>query len=235
MEQDVSFGRYRFDVGSGRLWAGAAEVRLTPKASAVLKVLVAHADEPVSKEKLFASVWNDTIVSDDALTSCIQELRKAFEDDPKQPRFIETRHRRGYRFVAPLSEAAPGEVVNAANGPRRDDQHSEQEIRFCRTSDGVALAYSAVGTGPYIVRVLGHFTHLEVEWEWPDLRCFWEHLAERHTVIRYDGRGMGLSDRYTGEFTEETRQRDLEAVLTAIGAERTVLLGISEGGWTAAI
>jgi pimeloyl-ACP methyl ester carboxylesterase len=98
----------------------------------------------------------------------------------------------------------------------------------------VSLAYSAVGTGPHIVRVLGHFTHLQVEWEWPDLRRFWEHLAERHTVVRYDGRGIGLSDPYTGEFTEETRQRDLDAVLTAIGSEKTVLLGISEGGWTAA-
>jgi pimeloyl-ACP methyl ester carboxylesterase len=82
--------------------------------------------------------------------------------------------------------------------------------------------------------VLGHFTHLEAEWEWPDLRRFWENLAERHTVVRYDGRGIGLSDPYTGEFTEETRQRDLDAVLTAIGAEKVVLLGISEGGWTAA-
>jgi pimeloyl-ACP methyl ester carboxylesterase len=108
------------------------------------------------------------------------------------------------------------------------------EIRFCTTSDGVSLAYSAVGAGPFIVRVLGHFTHLEMEWEWPDLRRFWEHLAERHTVVRYDGRGMGLSDPYTGDFTEETRQLDLEAVLNAVGAEKTALLGISEGGWTAA-
>lgn len=46
----------------------------------------------------------------------------------------------------------------------------EQEIRFCTTSDGVSVAYSAVGTGPFVVRVLGHFTHLEMEWEWPDLR-----------------------------------------------------------------
>jgi pimeloyl-ACP methyl ester carboxylesterase len=82
--------------------------------------------------------------------------------------------------------------------------------------------------------VLGHFTHLEAEWEWPELRRFWELLAERHTVVRYDGRGIGLSDPYTGEFTEETRQRDLEAVLAASGAEKAVLLGISEGGWTAA-
>ncbi|MCA1563593.1 MAG: alpha/beta fold hydrolase [Acidobacteria bacterium] len=117
---------------------------------------------------------------------------------------------------------------NGAPAPR------EQEIKFCTTSDGVCIAYSAVGSGPFIVRVLGHFTHLEMEWEWPDLRHFWDRLAERHTVVRYDGRGMGLSDRYTGDFTEETRQLDLEAVLTAVGAEKAVLLGISEGGWTAA-
>lgn len=110
---------------------------------------------------------------------------------------------------------------------------SEQEIRFCTTADGVSLAYCTMGTGPFIVRVLGHFTHLEKEWEWPDLRLFWEQLAERHTVVRYDGRGIGLSDPYTGEFTEETRLHDLDAVLTAVGAEHANLLGISEGGWTA--
>ena len=110
----------------------------------------------------------------------------------------------------------------------------EQEIRYCTTADGVSIAYSAIGTGPCIVRVLGHFTHLEMEWEWPDLRRFWEQLAEQHTVVRYDGRGIGLSERYAGEFTEETRQRDLDAVLTAVGAEKAALLGISEGGWTAA-
>ena len=230
----MTFGGYRFDVGTGRLWSGAREIRLTPKASDVLKQLVLHAGELVSKEDLFATVWSGTAVSDDALTSCIQELRRALEDDSKQPRFIETRHRRGYRFVAQLSEAAPRNIVDSANTPGRGDPDPGQEIRFCTTSDGVSLAYSAVGSGPYIVRVLGYFTHLEAEWEWPDLRRFWEHLAERHTVVRYDGRGIGLSDPYEGEFTEETRQRDLDAVLTAIRVEKAVLLGISEGGWTAA-
>ena len=113
MEQGVNFGDYRFDFETGRLWSGEREVRLTPKASAVLKVLVTHAGEPVTKEELFASVWNGTIVSDDALTSCIQELRRALADDSKQPRFIETRHRRGYRFVAPLSEAAAEDVADS--------------------------------------------------------------------------------------------------------------------------
>ena len=227
-EHGVAFGGYRFETDSGRLWSGTREIRLTPKASDVLKQLVARAGELVSKEDLFATVWNGTAVSDDALTSCIQELRRALKDDSKEPRFIETRHRRGYRFVAPLSQDDDAPV---ADGGRRS---SEQEIRFCTTSDGVSIAYAAVGTGPYIVRVLGHFTHLEAEWEWPDLRRFWEHLAERHTVIRYDGRGIGLSEPYGGEFTEDTRQRDLDAVLNAMGIENAVLLGISEGGWTAA-
>ena len=111
----------------------------------------------------------------------------------------------------------------------------QQDIQFCTTADGVSVAYSIVGSGPLLVRVLGHFTHLEKEWEWPDLRHFWERLAERQTVVRYDGRGIGLSDRYEGEFTEETRQLDLDAVLTAIRAESATLLGISEGGWTAAM
>jgi DNA-binding winged helix-turn-helix (wHTH) protein len=72
MAENVSFGSHRFDVETGRLWSGAKEVRLTPKASAVLKELVTHAGEPVSKDNLFASVWGGTIVTDDALTSCIQ-------------------------------------------------------------------------------------------------------------------------------------------------------------------
>jgi serine/threonine protein kinase len=110
----------------------------------------------------------------------------------------------------------------------------EQKIQFTTTADGVSLAYSAIGAGPVIVRVLGHFTHLEKEWEWPELRRFWECLAERHTLVRYDGRGIGLSDKFAGEFTEETRQLDLDAVLDAVGATKAALLGISEGGWTAA-
>jgi DNA-binding winged helix-turn-helix (wHTH) protein len=71
----------------------------------VLKALVTHAGTPVSKDDLFASVWNGTAVSDDALTSCVQELRRALDDDARQPRFIETCHRRGYQFVATISDA----------------------------------------------------------------------------------------------------------------------------------
>jgi pimeloyl-ACP methyl ester carboxylesterase len=110
----------------------------------------------------------------------------------------------------------------------------EQTIRYCQTSDGYNIAYTVTGSGPVLVRVLGHFTHLEKEWEWPELRLLWERLSENFSVIRYDGRGIGLSDPYSGEFTEESRLADLNSVLKAISAEHVSLLGISEGGWTAA-
>jgi pimeloyl-ACP methyl ester carboxylesterase len=110
----------------------------------------------------------------------------------------------------------------------------QQDIRFCAAADGARIAYSVMGSGPLLVRVLGHFTHLEMEWEWPELRHFWERLATRYTVVRYDGRGIGVSEPFAGDFTEETRQLDLDAVLTEIDAKDATLLGISEGGWTAA-
>jgi DNA-binding winged helix-turn-helix (wHTH) protein/predicted ATPase len=117
MPGDVSFGRYRFEPLSGRLWSGKREIRLTPRAGAVLAALVKRAGQPVTRDELFTAVWGDTVVGDDALTSCIQELRQALADEAKQPRFIETRHRRGYRFVASLSSSPTGEA--AGHGPPR--------------------------------------------------------------------------------------------------------------------
>ncbi len=119
MRPNFTFDKYRFETESGRLWSGALELRLTPKASAVLKELVMRAGEPVTKEDLFASVWNGVAVSDDALTSCVRELRKALADDAKKPRFIETRHRRGYQFVAPLVEASDPSPADAPSKEAR--------------------------------------------------------------------------------------------------------------------
>src|SRR5690242_2395107 len=65
--QQISFGRYRFEPATARLWAGQREIKLTRKAAAVLALLVERAGQPVTKQELFASVWSNTVVSDDAL------------------------------------------------------------------------------------------------------------------------------------------------------------------------
>ena len=117
MDRGVNFEGFRFELVSGRLWSGDREVRLTPKAADVLKLLVARAGTPVSKDELFATVWSGTAVSDDALTSCIQELRRSLADDSKQPRFIETRHRRGYQFIARLIVPTAGTEPQPAAPP----------------------------------------------------------------------------------------------------------------------
>jgi predicted ATPase/DNA-binding winged helix-turn-helix (wHTH) protein len=117
MGHEVSFGRHRFDPRAGRLWAGRREVNLTPRAAAVLGVLIERAGELVTRQELFRSVWGDTIVGDAALTACIQELRGALADDTRRPRFIETRHRRGYRFVARVLSSAPQGASSVSPAP----------------------------------------------------------------------------------------------------------------------
>jgi adenylate cyclase len=160
MDQGVRFGDYRFDAETGRLWSGPREIRLTPKASSVLKVLVAHAGKPVTKDELFASVWNDTVVSDDALTSCIQELRKAFDDDARQPRFIETRHRRGYRFVAPLSAPTNPRVVESP--PQPEALSSIAVLPFADMSPGRDQDYLCEGLAEELINALTHIDGLRV-------------------------------------------------------------------------
>ena len=118
MSQSLGFGEFRFQPDTGQLWLRGEEVRLTPKAADVLKILVSHAGAPVSKGDLFASVWPDVAVTDDALTTCIQELRRLLGDDAKRPQFIETRHRRGYQFIAPVSrEDTPAPVTGSKTSP----------------------------------------------------------------------------------------------------------------------
>jgi serine/threonine protein kinase/pimeloyl-ACP methyl ester carboxylesterase/Tfp pilus assembly protein PilF len=109
----------------------------------------------------------------------------------------------------------------------------EQHIRFCTTSDGVRIAYAITGQGPPLVRVLGWFTHLEHEWKNPLFRGFIDGAAASRMYVRYDGRGMGISDRSVNDFSPEAHLLDLEAVIDALGLERFALQGLSQGGPTA--
>ncbi|HEY8767737.1 MAG TPA: adenylate/guanylate cyclase domain-containing protein [Dehalococcoidia bacterium] len=110
----------------------------------------------------------------------------------------------------------------------------EQEIRFCKTSDGVRIAYASIGEGYPVVFVHGWASHLEF---WPKMPRFEEtvfsKLAAHFRFIRYDARGWGLSDRDVTDFSIESKLRDVEAVVENAGLERFAVLGVSEGGPTA--
>ena len=95
----VQFGPYRLDDKNARLWRGARAIRLTGKAFAMLRYLASRPQELVTKRELLRAVWPDSIVSPATLTSSIKELRKALADDARSPQYIETVHRRGYRFL----------------------------------------------------------------------------------------------------------------------------------------
>ncbi|MGE3518177.1 MAG: AAA family ATPase [Vicinamibacterales bacterium] len=110
------------DLINGRIRRGWAIVRLRPKDTAVLQRLMNRPGQLVTKHALMATCWPDVTVTESVLKACVNRLRLALGDDPKTPRFIETVHRRGYRFIGTLpvvdGEALDGLEAAARRAPR---------------------------------------------------------------------------------------------------------------------
>jgi pimeloyl-ACP methyl ester carboxylesterase/class 3 adenylate cyclase len=107
------------------------------------------------------------------------------------------------------------------------------ETTYAKTADGVHIAYQVVGTAPVdVVFVMGWVTNVEAMWEDPDFARFLERLATFSRLILFDKRGVGLSDRVPDDRLPnlETRMDDVRAVMDAVGSERAVVFGVSEGG-----
>ena len=189
MPQSVGFGDYSFQLDSGLLWFRGEEVRLTPKAAAVLKMLVSHAGSPVSKADLFASVWPNVAVTDDALTTCIQELRRVLSDDARHPQFIETRHRRGYQFIAAVLREKAGIAEPAAPAVRAIG--SIAVLPFADMSPDHDQEYLCEGLAEELINALTHVDGLRV--------------AARTASFQFRGKGEDI--RVVGE------QLNVEALL----------------------
>ena len=129
----------------------------------------------------------------------------------------------------PEAQALELEEDEAIGGGGRPAHGYQQEVHFCMTRDGVQLAYSRVGSGPPLVKTGNWMTHLEFDFESPIWRHLYRELSRDHSLIRYDARGNGLSDRDVEEVSFETFVSDLEAVVDASGLESFALLGISQG------
>ena len=101
----------------------------------------------------------------------------------------------------------------------------EPRIQYAQTKDGVSIAFSTMGEGIPFVQIPAAFSHLQLEWQLPEFRTWYERLAERRKLVRYDTRGSGLSEREVSDFSLEAHVLDLEAVVDRLGLERFVLLG----------
>lgn len=218
---------YQFEGGTldavrRELRQGDRLVAVEPQVFDLLEFLIKHRDRVVSRDDLIAGVWGGRIVSESTLATRINAARKAIGDDGTAQRLVKTIARKGFRFVGDVREekAPRGE----AGGPALS-----QNITFCRTGDGVNIAMATVGQGPVLVKTANWLNHLEHDWESPLWGPFLRRLAGRFKLVRYDGRGNGLSDRDVADISQAGFERDLEAVVEAAGIERFALLALSQG------
>ena len=108
----------------------------------------------------------------------------------------------------------------------------QQQIGFCTTADGVRVAYATVGSGPALVVAPWAPSLLELDWEEPRVREFWQTIGRYHLVVRCDKHGCGLSDRNRTDFSLDPDVRTIEAIVKRLGLKSFALWG--QGGMGAA-
>ena len=216
------FGPFHLDVRERRLSRGGEVIPLRLKVFDTLLALVRNAGHLVTKQELLDTVWPETTVEENNLNHNVSLLRKALGEKATGQQYIETVPRVGYRFAAPVGAAGPPPPTASAV--------ARQELRYCRTSDGVRLAYATTGNGPPLVKASNWLTHLDFEWGSPIWRHWYTALSRHHQLVRYDERGNGMSQRDVPDVSFDTWVRDLETVVDAAGLDRFPLLGISRGG-----
>jgi predicted ATPase/DNA-binding winged helix-turn-helix (wHTH) protein len=112
--KDISFGSFRLDLTNECLWHEARAIALRPKAFAVLRLLIEHRGLLVTKQEVLDRVWPGTFVGDAVLKDNIRQLREALKDDARFPTYIETAHRRGYRFIGKIIEPGQCNVLGTS-------------------------------------------------------------------------------------------------------------------------
>jgi pimeloyl-ACP methyl ester carboxylesterase/DNA-binding winged helix-turn-helix (wHTH) protein len=223
----INFPPFQLDLMAGRLSCASKPLPIPPKAFGVLRYLAERPGKLVSKEELLQGIWPDVHVGSDVLKVTIGELRKILDDSCKEPRIIETAHRRGYRFIARTENVAAAAAVE-----------SVVPTTHYACSGNLKIAYQVLGDGPLdLVFVMGWVSHLEYFWTEPSFARFLQRLASFSRLILFDKRGTGLSDRVPldGLPTLEQRMDDVRAVMDAVGSKRAAICGVSEGGAMAAL
>src|SRR6478609_8562105 len=139
----LTFEEFELDPSAGRLIGRSGPVALTPKSLALLEYLAARSGRLITKQELLDAIWPGVYVADGALKVCVREIRRALDDDARAPRYVETAHRRGYRFIAPVRRVPLEAPVSHAH---YEDAHAAP-VRYARSGD-VNIAYQVLGSGP---------------------------------------------------------------------------------------
>jgi adenylate cyclase len=159
---DLQVGGWVVSPGLNSMSCEGKTVRLEPKVMEVLLCLAQHPGETLSKEQLFQAVWPNTIATEDVLKRCIAELRRAFEDDARNPRIIETISKRGYRLLAPVlaTAIAPAAATAVPAGSIVSD--SIVVLPFLNMSADPENEYFADGITEEIIDALAQIRGLHV-------------------------------------------------------------------------
>ncbi len=143
MDGDFRIGTWLVQPGLNTITQNGTTRQLEPKVMEVLVCLAHHAGETLPKEQLLKTIWPDTFVSDDVLIRSISEIRRAFDDDPRESKFIQTIPKRGYRLV-PSVEVVKRGADRTGDSPNIHDTPQESTVPTLPGRIGVGLAAIAV-------------------------------------------------------------------------------------------
>jgi DNA-binding winged helix-turn-helix (wHTH) protein len=181
---------FTFDFDRDELKRDDASIKLRPKTLALLRVFLRRPGETLAKAELTRLLWPGLAVTEVVLNVCVAELRRVFADAAASPRYIETMHRRGFRFIAPInsyqSEVPAGDSADAEVFVGR-----RAELKFSRSAGAERVRVTAGGdrggdAGISKTALIGHFSVA---------RCRgrrWNHHRPR-PVLRSERRRRGVS------------------------------------------
>src|SRR5215510_325652 len=217
------FPPFWFDIRHDQLWCGSQALTLRPKTVAVLRYLVEHAGQVATQDALLDAVWGPTAVSETVVRRSIRELRTILGDTTQHPQFIQTVHRRGYRFIAPVTvtdrpqavlapvtevlhrvplaaPTAPDPIAYASAGLFLDAEYKLVTVLCCAVPDAPGLA---VHCGPEAMHRL--------------MQAFF--AVAQEVMQRYDGTILYVTgEDFTAAFGAPVGQEDhaRRAVLAAL-------------------
>jgi DNA-binding winged helix-turn-helix (wHTH) protein/pimeloyl-ACP methyl ester carboxylesterase len=233
------FGRFELDEERRELRDGSKVISVQPLTFDALALLARNHARVVSKQEFLDALWPGGFVAEGSLQRVISLARTAIKDE--QHEIIRTFSGRGYRLSAQVTEVGAkespglGELgqsdAEPPEAPAMVQRFNEPRIRYARTSDGVSIAYWTLGKGPPLVVMSdAPSSHVRLEWHIPELRSWYERLARNHTIVRFDQRGTGLSDRDVDEFSLRSFGLDLQAVVDALAWQRFALFSYVDSG-----